>query len=151
MSQHTFPVRILHVSLGPLLRVHNAIRVDCRVFNGEVGLMAQHVPWQAILEPGWIRVYTPHREHAILARGGLVRFFSAGNLISVVEDIFDADHADAAALRARIEELQMMRASAQEHAEDLERELAWHTLCLEAVEKHLVYLEDTDDEEAQED
>jgi len=150
MSKNTFSVRILHTSSGPMLSLNNAVRVDCRVSSGEVGIMAGHIPWEAILEPGWIRVHTPRREHALLARSGVVRFFSTGKLAFVVEEIFDADHADAAVLRSRIEALQSRRPFPTDEAEILERELAWHALCLEAVEKHLVRLDGEDDEEAEE-
>ncbi len=150
MTRNTFSVHILHARQGPLLNMNNAVRVDCRISTGEVGIMAGHVPWEALLLPGWIRVHTARREHALLARGGLVRFFSSGKLVSVVEDVFDADHADAAALRARVEELQARRPFPPEEASRMEQEISWLLLCLEAVEKHLIRLDGDDDEETEE-
>ena len=146
----TFPVRVTHQHQGVLMRLSDARLVECRVAGGEVGILAGHIPWMSVLEPGPLRVHTFRRTHELLIRGGLIRVAADGRLACLVQDVFDSDHIDVEDVRGRVAALEAHRPFPPESAAELEQDLRWHRLCLEAVEKHLSPTMGVDHEEEEE-
>lgn len=146
----TFPVRVTHLRQGVLMRLSDARLVECRVAGGQVGLLPGHVPWMSALEPGILRVHTHRRVHELVVNGGLVRVTPEGRLACLVRDVFDADHADVNELRRQVDELEALRPDREGVDASWARDLCWHRLCLEAVEKHLTSFAGVDHEEEEE-
>jgi hypothetical protein len=114
--------------------------------------MPGHIPWIIGAGAGGFSGSTPTRRvHELIVRGGLVRVTSEGRLACLVQDVFDADHADVAELRRRMNELEELRPDHEGvRRPRVERDLCWQRLCLEAVEKHLTSFSGVDHEEEEE-
>jgi len=145
-----FQVRVIHQHHGVMMRLSDATLVECRTAGGEVGLMAGHIPWMSVLEPGPLRVHTARRVHELLVRGGLIRMLGEGMLVCMVQDVFDSDHIHVEEVRRQVIELEARQPFPTEQYEDLERDLSWHKQCLSAVEKHLGAFSGVNNEEEEE-
>jgi F0F1-type ATP synthase epsilon subunit len=146
----TFSVRVIHQNQGVMMRLNDASLVECRVAGGQVGIMAMHVPWMSVLEPGPLRVHTGRRVHELLVRGGLIRVMADGRLSCMVQDIFDDDHIDVEDVRKHVVALEARQPFPEDEFDDLERDLSWHRQCLGAVERHLGALSHGVDHEEEE-
>lgn len=145
-----FQVRMIHQHHGVMMRLSDATLLECRTTSGEVGIMAGHIPWMSVLEPGPLRVHTARRVHDLLVRGGLIRMLGDGKLVCMVQDVFDSDHIHVEDVRRQVTDLESRRPFSAEQHEELEQDLNWYRQCLLAVEKHLVVFSGVGNEEEEE-
>jgi F-type H+-transporting ATPase subunit epsilon len=107
--------------------------VSTRTGTGSIGILANHAPLMAMLEPTELKLYTAGSEspdsgeYESFAQGeGYLQVVDNSALL-IVEDAIPADQLDSAALQSRLDEARSGLESAEEGSEErrrCEREIA---------------------------
>ena len=119
MARTKFPVEVL----TPEGKVFDeeVEMVSTRTSVGSIGILANHAPLMAILEPTELRLYKSESEIVKFAQGeGYLQVVDNSALL-LVEDAIEPDKLDRSTIEARLEEARRGRESAEEGSEDARR------------------------------
>jgi F-type H+-transporting ATPase subunit epsilon len=95
--------------------------VSTRTDVGSIGILANHAPLMAILEPTELRLYKSESEIVKFAQGeGYLQVVDNSALL-LVEDAIEPDKLDRSSIESRLEEARQGLASAEEGSEDARR------------------------------
>jgi F-type H+-transporting ATPase subunit epsilon len=136
MPRNRFPVEVL----TPEGKVFDdeVEMVSTRTTTGSIGVLANHAPLMAILEPTELRLYKSESDVVRFAQGeGYLQVVDNSALV-LVEDAIAPDAIDRAAFEARLEEARDAAERAEEGSEErsrAEREVKRYEAFLEVVER----------------
>ena len=134
MARNSFPVEVLTPE-GQVF-AEEVEMVSTRTTTGSIGILANHAPLMAILEPTELRLYKSDSDVVRYAQGeGYLQVVDNRALV-VVEEAIAPDDIDRAAFEARLKEAQEAVERAEEDSEErlrAEREVKRYEAFLEVV------------------
>ena len=125
MARNKFPVEVL----TPEGQVFDdeVEMVSTRTGTGSIGILANHAPLMAMLEPTELRLYKSDSDIVSFAQGeGYLQVIDNSALL-IVEDAIPPEDIDRSAIESRLKEAEQARDRAEEDSEELrraEREIA---------------------------
>ena len=133
MARNSFPVEVLTPE-GQVF-AEEVEMVSTRTTTGSIGILANHAPLMAILEPTELRLYKSESDVVRYAQGeGYLQVVDNRALV-LVEEAIAPDDIDRAAFEARLKEAQEAVERAEEDSEErlrAEREVKRYEAFLEA-------------------
>ena len=133
MARNSFPVEVLTPE-GQVF-ADEVEMVSTRTTTGSIGILANHAPLMAILEPTELRLYKSESDVVRFAQGeGYLQVVDNRALV-LVEDAIAPDEIDRSAFESRLEEARQAVESAEEDSEErarAEREVKRYEAFLEA-------------------
>jgi F-type H+-transporting ATPase subunit epsilon len=134
MARNSFPVEVLTPE-GQVF-AEEVEMVSTRTTTGSIGILANHAPLMAILEPTELRLYKSESDVVRYAQGeGYLQVVDNRALV-LVEEAIAPDDIDRAAFEARLKEAQEAVERAEEGSEErqrAEREVKRYEAFLEVV------------------
>jgi F-type H+-transporting ATPase subunit epsilon len=134
MARNSFPVEVLTPE-GQVF-AEEVEMVSTRTTTGSIGILANHAPLMAILEPTELRLYKSESDVVRYAQGeGYLQVVDNRALV-LVEEAIAPDDIDRAAFEARLKEAQEAVERADEGSEErqrAEREVKRYEAFLEVV------------------
>ena len=133
MARNSFPVEVL----TPEGKVFDdeVEMVSTRTTTGSIGILANHAPLMAILEPTELRLYKSESDVVRFAQGeGYLQVVDNSALV-LVEDAIPPDEIDRGAFESRLKEAQQALERAEDDSEEkarAEREVKRYEAFLEA-------------------
>jgi F-type H+-transporting ATPase subunit epsilon len=125
MARSSFPVEVLTPE-GKVFE-DEVEMVSTRTTTGSIGVLANHAPLMAILEPTELRLYKSESEIVRFAQGeGYLQVVDNSALV-LVEEAIPPDEIDRSAFESRLKEAQEAAERAEEDSEErrrCEREIA---------------------------
>jgi F-type H+-transporting ATPase subunit epsilon len=119
MARNSFPVEVLTPE-GQVF-ADEVEMVSTRTTTGSIGILANHAPLMAILEPTELRLYKSESDVVRFAQGeGYLQVVDNRALV-LVEDAIAPDEIDRSAFESRLEEARQAVESAQEESEERAR------------------------------
>jgi F-type H+-transporting ATPase subunit epsilon len=132
VARNKFPVEVL----TPEGQVFNdeVEMVSTRTTTGSIGVLANHAPLMAILEPTELRLYKSDSDVVKFAQGeGYLQVVDNSALV-LVEEAVDPDELDRSDIESRLEEAQRSLEEAEEDSEERAR-------CERNVQRYKAFLE----------
>ena len=133
MARNSFPVEVLTPE-GQVF-ADEVEMVSTRTVTGSIGILANHAPLMAILEPTELRLYKSESEIVRFAQGeGYLQVVDNRALV-LVEDAIAPDSMDRPAFESRLSDARKALESAEEGSEErsrAEREVKRYEAFLEA-------------------
>jgi F-type H+-transporting ATPase subunit epsilon len=132
VARTKFPVEVL----TPEGQVFNdeVEMVSTRTTTGSIGVLANHAPLMAILEPTELRLYKSDSDVVKFAQGeGYLQVVDNSALV-LVEEAVDPDELDRSDIESRLEEAQRSLEEAEEDSEERAR-------CERNVQRYKAFLE----------
>ncbi|HZN89004.1 MAG TPA: ATP synthase F1 subunit epsilon [Thermoleophilaceae bacterium] len=133
MARNSFPVEVLTPE-GKVFE-DEVEMVSTRTTTGSIGILANHAPLMAILEPAELRLYRSESEIVRFAQGeGYLQVVDNRALV-LVEDAIAPDAMDRSAFESRLSDARKALESAEEGSEErsrAEREVKRYEAFLEA-------------------
>jgi F-type H+-transporting ATPase subunit epsilon len=133
MARNSFPVEVLTPE-GQVF-ADEVEMVSTRTTTGSIGILANHAPLMAILEPTELRLYKSESDVVRFAQGeGYLQVVDNRALV-LVEDAIAPDDIDRGAFESRLQEAREAVESAEEDSEErarAEREVKRYEAFLEA-------------------
>jgi F-type H+-transporting ATPase subunit epsilon len=119
MARNSFPVEVLTPE-GQVF-ADEVEMVSTRTTTGSIGVLANHAPLMAILEPTELRLYKSESDVVRFAQGeGYLQVVDNRALV-LVEDAIAPDEIDRSAFESRLEEARQAVESAEEESEERAR------------------------------
>jgi F-type H+-transporting ATPase subunit epsilon len=119
MARNSFPVEVLTPE-GQVF-ADEVEMVSTRTTTGSIGILANHAPLMAILEPTELRLYKSESDVVRFAQGeGYLQVVDNRALV-LVEDAIAPDEIDRSAFESRLEEARQAVESAEEDSEERAR------------------------------
>ena len=119
MARSSFPVEVLTPE-GQVF-ADEVEMVSTRTTTGSVGVLANHAPLMAILEPTELRLYKSESDVVSFAQGeGYLQVVDNSALV-LVEEAIDPDQLDRSDLESRLREVQQSAERAEEGSEERAR------------------------------
>ena len=119
MARNSFPVEVLTPE-GQVF-ADEVEMVSTRTTTGSIGILANHAPLMAILEPTELRLYKSESDVVRFAQGeGYLQVVDNRALV-LVEDALAPDEIDRSAFESRLEEARQAVESAEEDSEERAR------------------------------
>ena len=119
MARNSFPVEVLTPE-GQVF-ADEVEMVSTRTTTGSIGILANHAPLMAILEPTELRLYKSESDVVRFAQGeGYLQVVDNRALV-LVEDAIAPDDIDRSAFESRLEEARQAVESAEEESEERAR------------------------------
>jgi F-type H+-transporting ATPase subunit epsilon len=119
MARNSFPVEVLTPE-GQVF-ADEVEMVSTRTTTGSIGILANHAPLMAILEPTELRLYKSESDVVRFAQGeGYLQVVDNRALV-LVEDAFAPDDIDRSAFESRLQEAREAVESAEEESEERAR------------------------------
>jgi F-type H+-transporting ATPase subunit epsilon len=119
MARNSFPVEVLTPE-GKVFE-DEVEMVSTRTTTGSIGVLANHAPLMAILEPTELRLYKSESEIVRFAQGeGYLQVVDNSALV-LVEEAIVPDQIDRAAFEARLQEAREAAERAEEGSEERAR------------------------------
>jgi F-type H+-transporting ATPase subunit epsilon len=119
MARNSFPVEVLTPE-GKVFE-DEVEMVSTRTTTGSIGVLANHAPLMAILEPTELRLYKSETEIVRFAQGeGYLQVVDNSALV-LVEEAIAPDQIDRGAFEARLQEAREAAERAEEGSEELAR------------------------------
>ena len=119
MARNSFPVEVLTPE-GQVF-ADEVEMVSTRTTTGSIGILANHAPLMAILEPTELRLYKSESDVVRFAQGeGYLQVVDNRALV-LVEDAIAPDEIDRSAFESRLEEARQAVESAEEASEERAR------------------------------
>ena len=119
MARNSFPVEVLTPE-GQVF-ADEVEMVSTRTTTGSIGVLANHAPLMAILEPTELRLYKSESDVVRFAQGeGYLQVVDNRALV-LVEDAIAPDEIDRGAFESRLEEARQAVESAEEESEERAR------------------------------
>jgi F-type H+-transporting ATPase subunit epsilon len=119
MARNSFPVEVLTPE-GQVF-ADEVEMVSTRTTTGSIGILANHAPLMAILEPTELRLYKSESDVVRFAQGeGYLQVVDNRALV-LVEDAIAPDEIDRSAFESRLEEARQAAESAEEDSEERAR------------------------------
>jgi len=119
MARNSFPVEVLTPE-GQVFS-DEVEMVSTRTTTGSIGILANHAPLMAILEPTELRLYKSESDVVRFAQGeGYLQVVDNRALV-LVEDAIAPDEIDRSAFESRLEEARQAVESAEEDSEERAR------------------------------
>jgi len=119
MARNSFPVEVLTPE-GKVFE-DEVEMVSTRTTTGSIGVLANHAPLMAILEPTELRLYTSDSDVVRFAQGeGYLQVVDNTALV-LVEEAIAPDEIDRAAFEARLKEAREAAERAEEGSEERHR------------------------------
>ena len=119
MARNSFPVEVLTPE-GQVF-ADEVEMVSTRTTTGSIGILANHAPLMAILEPTELRLYKSESDVVRFAQGeGYLQVVDNRALV-LVEDAIAPDEIDRSAFESRLEEARQAVESAEEGSEERAR------------------------------
>ncbi len=115
MARTTFPVEVLTPE-GEVFS-DEVEMVSTRTVVGSIGILANHQPLLAMLDPTELRLYKSESEVIRFAQSEGYMQVAGGRVLVLVEEAHEADALDAGELRARLERAEQELDSAGEDSE----------------------------------
>jgi F-type H+-transporting ATPase subunit epsilon len=125
MARSSFKVEVLTPE-GQVF-ADDVVMVSTRTTTGSIGVLANHAPLMAILEPTELRLYRSESEIVRFAQGEGYLQVADNTALVLVEDAIAPEDIDRAAFESRISEARSALANAEDGSEEkarLEREIA---------------------------
>jgi F-type H+-transporting ATPase subunit epsilon len=119
MARNSFPVEVL----TPEGKVFDdeVEMVSTRTVTGSIGVLANHAPLMAILEPTELRLYKSESDVVRFAQGeGYLQVFNNEALV-LVEEAIPPDEIDRSAFESRLKEAQQALERAEDDSEEKAR------------------------------
>jgi F-type H+-transporting ATPase subunit epsilon len=118
-GQHTFTVEVLTPE-GEVFK-GDVVQVSTRTAVGEIGILANHVPILAALEPAELRLHISESETERYAQAhGWLQVF-ANEALLLVEEAIPPDQLDPGALREQLSDAEQRLSEAEEGSASYER------------------------------
>jgi F-type H+-transporting ATPase subunit epsilon len=119
MARNSFPVEVLTPE-GQVF-ADEVEMVSTRTTTGSIGILANHAPLMAILEPTELRLYKSESDVVRFAQGeGYLQVVDNRALV-LVEDAIAPDEIDRSAFESRLQEAREAVESAEEESEERAR------------------------------
>jgi F-type H+-transporting ATPase subunit epsilon len=119
MARNSFPVEVLTPE-GQVF-ADEVEMVSTRTTTGSIGILANHAPLMAILEPTELRLYKSESDVVRFAQGeGYLQVVDNRALV-LVEDAIAPDEIDRSAFESRLQEARQTVESAEEGSEERAR------------------------------
>ena len=119
MARNSFPVEVLTPE-GQVF-ADEVEMVSTRTTTGSIGILANHAPLMAILEPTELRLYKSESDVVRFAQGeGYLQVVDNRALV-LVEDAIAPDEIDRSAFESRLEEARQAVETAEEESEERAR------------------------------
>ena len=119
MARNSFPVEVLTPE-GQVF-ADEVEMVSTRTTTGSIGILANHAPLMAILEPTELRLYKSESDVVRFAQGeGYLQVVDNRALV-LVEDAIAPDDIDRSAFESRLEEARQAVETAEEESEERAR------------------------------
>jgi F-type H+-transporting ATPase subunit epsilon len=119
MARNSFPVEVLTPE-GQVF-ADEVEMVSTRTTTGSIGILANHAPLMAILEPTELRLYKSESDVVRFAQGeGYLQVVDNRALV-LVEDAIAPDDIDRSAFESRLEEARQAVETAEEESEERSR------------------------------
>ena len=119
MARNSFPVEVLTPE-GEVF-ADEVEMVSTRTTTGSIGILANHAPLMAILEPTELRLYKSESDVVRFAQGeGYLQVVDNRALV-LVEDAIAPDDIDRSAFESRLEEARQAVETAEEESEERAR------------------------------
>ena len=119
MARNSFPVEVLTPE-GKVFE-DEVEMVSTRTTTGSIGILANHAPLMAILEPTELRLYKSESDVVRFAQGeGYLQVVDNRALV-LVEDAIAPDDIDRSAFESRLEEARQAVETAEEESEERAR------------------------------
>jgi F-type H+-transporting ATPase subunit epsilon len=119
MARNSFPVEVLTPE-GQVF-AEEVEMVSTRTTTGSIGILANHAPLMAILEPTELRLYKSESDVVRFAQGeGYLQVVDNRALV-LVEDAIAPDEIDRSAFESRLDEARQAVESAEEDSEERAR------------------------------
>ena len=132
MARTSFPVEVLTPE-GQVFS-DEVEMVSTRTTTGSVGVLANHAPLMAILEPTELRLYKSDSDVVSFAQGeGYLQVVDNSALV-LVEEAIEPDQIDRSDLESRLKEAQQSAESAEEGSEERAR-------CERNIKRYEAFLE----------
>ena len=111
-----FPVEVL----TPEGEVFNeeVVQISTRTTIGSIGILANHQPLLAMLEPTELRLYKSDSEVVRFAQGEGFLQMTGDRALVLVDEVFGVDDLDASDLRERVKRAEDEAANAEEGSEE---------------------------------
>jgi F-type H+-transporting ATPase subunit epsilon len=132
MARNKFPVEVLTPE-GQVFS-DEVEMISTRTATGSIGILANHAPLMAILDPTELRLYKSDSDVVKFAQGeGYLQVVENSALV-LVEEAVDPDQLDRSDLESRLEEARSGMESAEEGSEERAR-------CERNVQRYKAFLE----------
>ena len=119
MARNSFPVEVLTPE-GQVF-ADEVEMISTRTTTGSIGVLANHAPLMAILEPTELRLYKSESDVVRFAQGeGYLQVVDNRALV-LVEDAIAPDEIDRSAFESRLDEARQAVESAEEESEERAR------------------------------
>jgi F-type H+-transporting ATPase subunit epsilon len=133
MARNSFPVEVLTPE-GKVFE-DEVQMVSTRTTTGSIGVLANHAPLMAILEPTELRLYKSDSDVVRFAQGEGYLQVADNRALVLVEEAIPPDEMDRGAFEARLKEAQQALERAEDDSEEkarAEREVKRYEAFLEA-------------------
>ena len=130
----TFTTLVIDQFRGKLLNSYETNKLECHTPWGQVGILARHIPWISLMEPGPLLVHTSQGLREFIVRKGVIRVHRSGHVDCLLQEYLDVENAQSLNYHEKIGELEKLMPFLEEQAKELERDLSWYRLCAQTLD-----------------